>query len=185
MLTKTRIFGPSRPSKFALMGIRFIDGEDGGAPAAPPVAPEAPVAPTEPATPAKVETDWKAEARKWEDRAKTNSKAAEKLTEIEDAAKTAEQKLEERATNAEKALAASDLKAARSEVALEKGLTASQAKRLVGTTKDELTADADELLTDLGKVAPTAPKPDPSIGPKTPAKPSGLGASIAAFYDGK
>ena len=37
MFIPSRMFGPSRPSKLALMGIRFIDGEDG---AAPIVAPE-------------------------------------------------------------------------------------------------------------------------------------------------
>jgi hypothetical protein len=35
-------------------------------------------------------------------------------------------------------------------VALEKKLTPTQAKRLVGSTLDELTADADALLADLG-----------------------------------
>jgi hypothetical protein len=47
---------------------------------------------------------------------------------------------------------------ARAEVALAKGLTPTQAKRLVGTTKDELEADADELLADLGS---TKAKADP------------------------
>lgn len=36
------------------------------------------------------------------------------------------------------------------EVAAAKGLTPTQAKRLQGSTKDELEADADELITDLG-----------------------------------
>ncbi len=39
---------------------------------------------------------------------------------------------------------------ARLSVALEKGLTKAQAARLVGTTEEELTADADALLTELG-----------------------------------
>lgn len=38
----------------------------------------------------------------------------------------------------------------RYQVALDKGLTVTQAKRLVGRTADEFTADADELLADLG-----------------------------------
>src|SRR5690606_17969818 len=42
------------------------------------------------------EVDWKAEARKWEDRAKKNSDAAQRLAEIEEASKTAEQKAAER-----------------------------------------------------------------------------------------
>lgn len=41
-------------------------------------------------------------------------------------------------------------RADRAEVALEKGLTLSQAKRLVGSTRDEFTADADDLLADIG-----------------------------------
>ena len=41
---------------------------------------------------------------------------------------------------------ASDMRAMRAEVAASKGLTAAQAKRLQGTTVDELEADADELV---------------------------------------
>ena len=43
-----------------------------------------------------------------------------------------------------------DVEKLKLEVALEKGLTATQAKRLVGTTKDELTADADDLVASFG-----------------------------------
>ena len=39
-----------------------------------------------------------------------------------------------------------DLEKLRMKVALDKGLTALQAKRLVGSTEEEMTADADELL---------------------------------------
>jgi hypothetical protein len=39
-------------------------------------------------------------------------------------------------------------------VALEKGLTKTQVKRLVGTTEEELSADADELLAEWGPVDP-------------------------------
>lgn len=38
----------------------------------------------------------------------------------------------------------------RSDIAIAKGLTAKQAKRLTGKTREELEADADELLEDLG-----------------------------------
>jgi hypothetical protein len=125
-----------------------------------------PEAPTE--KPAKVEPDWKAEARKWESRAKENSTAAAKLAEIEEAKKTNEQKLEERATAAEKLAADRSLEADRALVALDKGLTASQAKRLVGTTREELEADADELLADLGPTTKTSgqPRSDHSQGSK-------------------
>jgi len=71
-------------------------------------APAEPTAPAEPAAPAQ-ETDWKAEARKWESRAKENSTAAQKLAEIEESKKSETQKLQEqlaqyeqRATQAER-----------------------------------------------------------------------------------
>jgi hypothetical protein len=50
----------------------------------------------------------------------------------------------------------------------EKGLTAAQAARLVGRTREELTADADALLEAFKDVAgtPGTPKPDPTQGPR-------------------
>lgn len=122
-------------------------------------------APTQ--TPAKADTDWKAEAKKWESRAKENSSAAARLAEIEEAKKTNEQRLEERATAAEKLAASNALSAARASIALEKGLTASQAKRLVGSTEEELAADADDLLADLGTKTSFSPRADHSQGPKS------------------
>lgn len=43
-----------------------------------------------------------------------------------------------------------NLRADRVEIAAEKGLTPSQAKRLVGSNREELEADAEELVKDLG-----------------------------------
>lgn len=80
---------------------------------------------------------------------------ASKYDEADEANKTELQKALERADAAEKKLTPAEIKATRLEVALEKRLTATQAKRLVGSTKEELEADADELLADLG-----APKKD-------------------------
>lgn len=51
----------------------------------------------------------------------------------------------------------------RAEVANDKGLTGEQAARLVGSTKDELAADADALKS-LFPSTPGTPKPDPSQG---------------------
>lgn len=81
--------------------------------------------------------------------AKANSEAAErrrKLKEFEDRDKTDLQKLQDELDEARKDAAAG----MRWKVALDKGLTATQAKRLVGETYDELVADADELVADLG-----------------------------------
>src|ERR1035437_6972088 len=64
----------------------------------------------------------------------------------EDLDKTDAQKAEDRAAAAEKLAATSTSDLARLRVALKKGLTESQAKRLVGDTEEDLEKDADELL---------------------------------------
>jgi len=87
---------------------------------------------------------------------------AAKFDEIEQANKTELEKLTEERDKLRSESESSSLRAARLEVALEKGLTATQAKRLVGTSREEFEADADELLKDLGKTAP--PKPNPAQG---------------------
>ncbi len=84
---------------------------------------------------------------------------AEKFDKAIEADKSELQKERERAEKAESALTPAQQQVARLEVAIEKGLTVTQAKRLVGTTKDEFTADAEELLSDLGAKA-TKPKAD-------------------------
>jgi hypothetical protein len=70
-----------------------------------------------------------------------------KLKEFEDRDKSEAEKLAERVDAAEKRAVEMEAAALRLEVAAEKGLSPAQAKRLVGTTRDELEADADELLT--------------------------------------
>lgn len=104
-------------------------------------------------------------SRKWEERAKAKEdpqaieelKAkARRLDEIEEANKTEIEKAQARAEAAEKELSASRTDALRAQVALDKKLTPSQAKRLVGSTREELEADADELLADLKNTAPAA-----------------------------
>jgi hypothetical protein len=52
----------------------------------------------------------------------------------------------------------------RAEVAHEKGLSASQAARLQGSTREELAADADALLALFPAAGPRNPAPDPSQG---------------------
>jgi hypothetical protein len=54
--------------------------------------------------------------------------------------------LEDRVAEIERQAKASEERALRAEVANAKGLTADQAKRLIGTTREELEADADEFL---------------------------------------
>lgn len=69
-----------------------------------------------------------------------------RLKDLEDRDKSETAKAAERAEAAEKAAAAAEARALRLEIAAEKGLTPAQAKRLVGDTREELEADASELL---------------------------------------
>ena len=70
----------------------------------------------------------------------------------------------------------------RAEVASEKGLTAQQAARLRGTTREELVADADELLSlfPAASTGPRTPAPDPSQGARGGQPGPDLDAQIAA-----
>lgn len=58
--------------------------------------------------------------------------------------------LEERVAGIEQQAKESEARALRAEVANVKGLTPTQAKRLVGATREELESDADQLLEDIG-----------------------------------
>lgn len=73
----------------------------------------------------------------------------QRLSELEDRDKSDLEKATSRAEAAEKAAAGHELAATRLAVAFEKGLTPAQAKRLVGSSRDELEADADEVLRDF------------------------------------
>lgn len=82
-------------------------------------------------------------------------KAAE-YDKLQESAKSETQRLQDAATLAARNASEAEARAMRLEVAMEKGLTTAQAKRLVGNTKEELEADAEELLesfkpTDDGK----------------------------------
>ena len=78
-----------------------------------------------------------------------------RLKEFEDRDKTESTRAIERAEAAEKAAAAAEARALRLEIASEKGLTPAQAKRLVGETREELEADATELLDTFKPAAAT------------------------------
>lgn len=102
-------------------------------------------------------TDWKAEAEKWkglarkhEGNAKTNAGAAQRLRELEDADKSELQKAQDATASEKRRADEAEGKLIRLEIAAEKGLSPAQAKRLVGSTREELEADADELLEAFG-----------------------------------
>lgn len=78
--------------------------------------------------------------------------------------------LEDRVAEIEKQAKDSEDRALRAEIANAKGLSATQAKRLIGSNREELEADADELLKDIGERkkqgnhVPDEGKPPPKPG---------------------
>lgn len=82
--------------------------------------------------------------------AKVNADAAKRLKDAEDADKTELQKAIDRAAAADKRAEDAESKSLRLEIAAAKGLSVAQAKRLVGSSREELEADADELLEAFG-----------------------------------
>lgn len=134
------------------------------------------VTPTEGApeveTPAK-ETDWQAEARKWEARAKANKSAAEKLAElaeIEESSKSEAQKLAERAEAAEKALAEAKAESLRLSVIAKHGIPEEYQEFVSGSTEEELVAKAEKVkkLIEAQAATPTRHAVVPGEG-STPA----------------
>lgn len=134
-------------------------------------------------TPEKQETDWKAEARKWESRAKenlasakANEDAAKRLAEIEEAQKTEAQKAQERLDAAEKRAAELELKATRAEVAAAKGVPV---ELLSGSTRDELEASAAALLAFRGEQEPQRLHvPNEGKAPDLPLNGDGLESAL-------
>lgn len=102
-------------------------------------------------------------------RREAEKRAAEveaRLKELEDKDKSDSQKLTDRLATAEKRAETAESRVLRLEVAMDKGLSAVMARRITGSTKEELEADADELLasfksSDEGdKKAPGKPAED-------------------------
>ena len=114
-----------------------------------------------------------------------------RLKEFEDRDKTESTRAIERAEAAEKAAAAAEARALRLEIASENGLTAAQAKRLVGETREELEADAKELLdtfkpasTDDDSHEPITDSLDLGVRSGTPTKGKSTADLFAAAIDG-
>ena len=146
-------------------------------------APETPEPPAQ-EPPAKPETDWKAEAKKWETRAKENKGAADRLAQLEESQKSEQQKLLERAEAAERERDQVRTEALRLRIAHEKGLTPKQAARLRGSSEEELMADADDLLSEFGPAGPRRPTGDVGQGPRdtpeAPTDPKSLADAVLA-----
>lgn len=111
--------------------------------------------------PAQESTDWKAQARKWEERAKANKDAAERLAELEEAQKTEEQKTAERlaaleAEN-EQYKQAEQISKWKQEVSSE---TEVPAELLAGSTLEEIQEHAQRLKSHITQPSNT---PAPAI----------------------
>jgi len=135
-------------------------------------------------TPAQESTDWKAEARKWEARAKENKEAAEKLAEIEEASKSEQQKQAEALAAAQARIAefeqAAQVASWTQEVAEATGVPASA---LRGSTKEEIEAHATTLKALIAEPEkqPEKQRPVPTIGKVPATQPNiPIGDQIAA-----
>jgi len=107
-----------------------------------------------------------------------------KVQAFEDAQKSDDEKRVEaleaerkRAETAESRIQELEVKQLRSEVAAEKKLPPKLAGRLTGETREEIVADADALLEDLGTLPGETPPPGDG-GARTPVQPKDLEAQI-------
>src|SRR5690606_15447595 len=96
--------------------------------------------------PKPAETDWKAEAKKWEARAKENKTAADQLAAIEEANKTEAQKTAEKLEAAEKAAADARREALKFKIASKFSIGDEDADLfLTGDDEESLTKQAERL----------------------------------------
>lgn len=151
-------------------------GEGEGAPAGgqpagdgnqPP--PADPPKPTPPPAPEPPETDWKAEARKWEKRAKENSTAVTELEQLKASQMTEQEKAVAEAETRGRTAAASEygkqLAAARFEAAAATaGVQLGEAAGLIDTARfvaADGSVDADAITAAVTQLAAIAPKASP------------------------
>lgn len=120
---------------------------------APETAPESQVDATE--QPKTFDADYVAnlrkEAAKYRTEAKANADAARKLAELEQKGMSEADKLRAERDDAVRRAQDAETASLRAVVALDKGLPAKLAARLSGASREELEADADELLALLGQ----------------------------------
>lgn len=106
----------------------------------------------------------------------------DQLKVLQDKDKGDAERMADKAAAAEKRAADAEAKVARLEVAIDKGLTATQAKRLVGSTRDELEADAADLMASF---RPAGAKTDGEPADEKPdSKPSPSGRPTPALQGG-
>lgn len=118
-------------------------------------------------------TDWKAEARKWENRAKSakaDSEAAAKWREYEESLKPEQERLADELTKSKAEAASATAELLRYRIASEKGITGEATKLLKGSTQEELEAEAELLLSLIANQSkPKSPLPDENQGKPAPS----------------
>ncbi len=116
----------------------------------------------------KPEIDWKAQARKWEARAKeaqADRELAQKWREYEASQKSEHEKLAEQLAAEQSKAAEATARLMRYEVATQKGIPADALDLLPGSSREELEAAADKLLSLIADQSkPKTPKPDENQG---------------------
>lgn len=129
-----------------------------------------------PAPPA--EPDWKAEARKWEARAKENSEAAKRLASIEDAAKSDLDKANERAAAAESARMKAESENTRLSVLAEFQIPPDYQGLVKGSDESEIRDTATKVA------ALIATRTDPNVTSRVVVTGEGTSAPLALNGDG-
>ena len=108
--------------------------------------------------------DREREARKRaEAEAKKNADAARRLADIEESQKTETQKLTDKLTEASGQIGELSVENSRLRVALRHGLTEDQARRLIGSTEEDLDDDAGKLKESLGLASNGETTPTPAL----------------------
>lgn len=126
------------------------------------------------------ETDWKAEARKWEARAKADHEAANQWREFETSQKSDVEKMADELARFKAEASEASTKLLKFEVASQKGIPAEALELLHGSTREELERAADKLLSLIADQSkPNTPKPDLNQG-KPPVGGASTGDQFAA-----
>lgn len=113
--------------------------------------------------------DWKAEARKWEQRAKADYDAANKWREFEASQKSEYEKLADELSKYKAEATEAQLKAIRYEVATAKGIPADALDLITGDSKEAMEASAEKLAALIAANQKTTNTPRADVNQGKPA----------------
>jgi len=118
------------------------------------------------------EIDWKAKSRMWEQRAKQNNDAAQKLAEIEESQKTEAQKLQEQLTALQNRAATAERDKERLSVIAKHGIPEEYHDLVHGTDAESLAASAAKVKALITANAPTQQNEASFVIPSEGSSPS-------------